>query len=136
MVSMSATNMGGVVMIASRYGFADTGARLRSEIERRKLTLFLAIDQQQEAQRVGLELRPTTLLLFGNPAAGTRVMQASPEAAIDLPLKILVWEDEAGQVWVAVNDGAYLLQRHHLADDLLPVLGAARAIVEAALASG
>jgi len=125
---------GGVVRIPSRHGYAETIARLRSEIERRKLTLFIAIDQQQEAARAGLKLRPTTLLLFGNPAAGTRVMQASPEAAIDLPLKILVWEDETAQVWVAVNDGAYLQRRHGLADDMLPVLGAARAVVEAALA--
>jgi uncharacterized protein (DUF302 family) len=123
----------GVRKIASRYPHADTVARIRSEIERRQLTLFTAIDQQQEAERVGLTLRPTTLLIFGSPAAGTRVMQASPEAAIDLPLKILVWEDETPQVWVAVNDGAYLQRRHGLADDLLPVLGAARAVVEAAI---
>lgn len=125
---------GGVVRTGSRFGFADTVARLRLEIERRKLTLFIAIDQQVEAERAGLPLRPTTLLIFGSPAAGTRVMQASPEAAIDLPLKILVWEDETAQVWVGVNDGAYLQRRHQLADDLLPVLGAPRAVVETALA--
>jgi uncharacterized protein (DUF302 family) len=123
----------GVIKIASRYAYPDTLARLRSEIERRKLTLFIEIDQQKEAQRAGLELRPTTLLVFGSPAAGTRVMQASPEAAIDLPLKILVWEDETPHVWVAVNDGAYLQRRHGLADELLPVVGGARAVVEAAL---
>ena len=126
-------DMGGVVRIASRYGFAETVARLRSELERRHLTLFIAIDQQQEAARAGLKLRPTTLLLFGNPAAGTRVMQASPEAAIDLPLKILVWEEETAKVWVAVNDAAYLQRRHQLTDDLLPILGAARSVVETAL---
>jgi uncharacterized protein (DUF302 family) len=124
----------GVVRIASRFGYAETLDRLRSEITRRQLTLFLIIDQQQAAQRAGLDLRPTTVILFGNPAAGTRVMRASPEAAIDLPLKILVWEDETTQVWVAVNDGAYLQRRHGLADDLLPVLSAARSIVDAALA--
>ena len=125
--------MGGIVTIASRYGFAETVTRLRSEIERRQLTLFIAIDQQQEAARAGLKLRPTTLLLFGNPAAGTRVMQASPEAAIDLPLKILVWEDETNRVWVAVNDGAYLQRRYTLSDDMRPVLAAAQAVVETAL---
>jgi len=124
----------GVVKIASRYAYPDTLARLRTEIERRKLTLFIEIDQQKAAQRAGLELRPTTLLVFGSPAAGTRVMQASPEAAIDLPLKILVWKDETPQVWVALNDGAYLQRRHGLADELLPVVGGARAVVEAALA--
>ena len=127
--------MGGIVTIASRYGFAETVTRLRSEIERRQLTLFIAIDQQQEAAHAGLKLRPTTLLLFGNPAAGTRVMQASPEAAIDLPLKILVWEDETNRVWVAVNDGAYLQRRHALSDDMRPVLSAASAVVETALSS-
>jgi uncharacterized protein (DUF302 family) len=128
------TETSGVVRIASRFGYAETVGRLRSEIERRQLTLFITIDQQQAAERAGLDLRPTTLILFGNPAAGTRVMQASPESAIDLPLKILVWEDEMTQVWVAVNDGAYLQRRHGLADDLLPVLGAARSVAEAALA--
>jgi len=128
------TETSGVVRIASRFGYAETIDRLRAEIERRQLTLFVTIDQQQAAQGAGLDLRPTTLILFGNPAAGTRVMQASPESAIDLPLKILVWEDETTQVWVGVNDGAYLQRRHGLADDLLPVLGAARGVVEAALA--
>lgn len=127
------TETSGVVSIASRLGYEETLARLRSEVGRRHLTLFIAIDQQQEAMGAGLTLRPTTLLIFGSPAAGTRVMQASPEAAIDLPLKILVWEDETSQVWVAVNDGAYLEHRHQLADEFLPVLGAARALVEAAL---
>ena len=128
------TETSGVIRIASRHGYPDTVARLRAEIERRHLSLFIAIDQHQEAERAGLELRPTTLLLFGNPAAGTRVMQASPEAAIDLPLKILVWEDESQQVWVAANDAVYLQRRHLLPDDMLPVLGAARSLVEAALA--
>ena len=123
----------GVEKIASRYGFAETIARLRSEIDRHHITLFSAIDQQREAERAGLQLRPTTLLIFGSPAAGTRVMEASPEAAIDLPLKILVWEDETAHVWVAVNDAAYLQRRHQLADDMLPVLGAARIVVETAL---
>jgi uncharacterized protein (DUF302 family) len=123
----------GVIKLGSRYAYPDTLARLRTEIERRKLTLFIEIDQQKAAQRAGLELRPTTLLVVGSPAAGTRVMQASPEAAIDLPLKILVWEDETAQVWVAVNDGAYLQRRHGLADELLPAVGGARAVVEADL---
>jgi uncharacterized protein (DUF302 family) len=127
------TEPSGIITIASRYPYADTLARLRMEIERRQIRLFIAIDQQKEAARAGLTLRPTTLLIIGNPATGTRVMQASPEAAIDLPLKILVWEDEGARVWVAVNDGAYLQRRHHLPDDLLPVVGAARTIVETAL---
>ena len=127
------TETSGVVSIASRLGYEETLARLRSEIGRRHLTLFIAIDQQQEAMRAGLTLRPTTLLIFGSPAAGTRVMQASPEAAIDLPLKILVWEDETSQVWVAVNDGAYLQRRYTLSDDMRPVLAAAQAVVETAL---
>ncbi len=128
------TETGGVVRTASRHAYAETIARLRSEIERRQLTLFITIDQQQEAERVGLRLRPTALLIFGSPAAGTRVMEVSPEAAIDLPLKILVWEDETAQVWVAVSDAVYLQRRHRLADDLLPILGAARAVLETALA--
>ena len=125
---------GGVVRTASPHGYGETVDRLRSEIGRRRITLFAAIDQSLEAERAGLRLRPTTLLIFGNPAAGTRVMEMSPEAAIDLPLKILVWQDETDQVWVAVNDAAYLQRRHRLPADLLPVLGAPQAVVEAALA--
>jgi uncharacterized protein (DUF302 family) len=123
---------GGVVRIASRHGYAETVARLRTEIERRQLTLYAAIDQQLEAEGVGLRLRPTTLLIFGNPAAGAGLMQASPEAAIDLPLKILVWQDSE-QVRVAVNDAAYLQRRHGLPAQVVPVLDGARAVVEAAL---
>jgi uncharacterized protein (DUF302 family) len=124
----------GIVQTASPHGYQDTIARLRSEIEKRQLTLFSMIDQAREAERAGLRLRPTTLLVFGSPAAGTRVMEVSPEAAIDLPLKILIWQDETQHVWVAVNDALYLLQRHGLPDELLPVLGAAQAVVNAALA--
>ena len=124
----------GLSRTASRHGYAETVARVRSEIERRQLTLFIAIDQRLEAERAGLRLRPTTLLICGSPAAGTRVMDMSPEAAIDLPLKILVWQDETEQVWVAVNDALYLQRRHGLADDLLPILGAPKTVVEAALA--
>ena len=124
----------GIARTASGHGYAETVARLRSEIERRQLTLFASIDQRLEAERAGLRLRPTTLLIFGSPVAGSRVMEVSPEAAIDLPLKILIWQDETEQVWVAVNDALYLQRRHGLADDLLPVLGAAQAVVDAALA--
>jgi uncharacterized protein (DUF302 family) len=124
----------GIARTASEHEYAETVTRLRSEIERRQLTLFAGIDQRLEAERAGLRLRPTTLLIFGSPAAGSRVMEASPESAIDLPLKILIWQDEAEQVWVAVNDAVYLQRRHGLADDLLPVLGAAQAVVDAALA--
>ena len=124
----------GVSRTVSRHGYVETVALLRAEIERRHLSLFIAIDQRLEAERAGLRLRPTTLLIFGSPAAGTRLMDMSPEAAIDLPLKLLVWQDESEQVWVAVNDALYLQRRHRLADDLLPILGAAKAVVEAALA--
>jgi len=124
----------GIVRTASPHSYQDTIARVRSEIEKRQLTLFTMIDQAREAERAGLRLRPTALLVFGSPAAGTKVMEVSPEAAIDLPLKILIWQDETQHVWVAVNDALYLLQRHGLPDELLPVLGAAQAVVNAALA--
>jgi uncharacterized protein (DUF302 family) len=124
----------GVYRTASRHGYAETLARVRSEIDRRQLTLFIAIDQRLQAERAGLRLRPTTLVIFGSPAAGTRVMDMSPEAAIDLPLKILVWQDQTEQVWVAVNDALYLQRRHGLADDLLPILGTPKTVVDAALA--
>jgi len=76
------------------------------------------VDHSGEAAKVGMKMRPTKLLIFGNPKAGTPLMQASPSIAIDLPLKILIWEDAAGKVWVSYNSFTYLRERHHLPEEL------------------
>src|SRR6516162_3381996 len=101
----------------SHQSVADTVAKLTGMIAAKGMRLFGVIDQRAEAQQAGLDLRETTLVLFGSPAAGTPVMAASPLAALDLPLKILVWADE-GQTKVSYYSPAALAARHHLDADL------------------
>jgi len=106
-----------VVTKISPRPVADTVARLTDLVAAKGMTLFAVIDQRAAAQQVGLPLRDTTLVLFGSPAAGTPVMAASPLAALDLPLKVLVWDD-AGQTKVSYYAPAALAARHHLSADL------------------
>jgi uncharacterized protein (DUF302 family) len=91
------------------------------------VTVFAVVDHSGEAAKVGLEMPSTKLLIFGNPKAGTPLMLAAPSCAIDLPLKILIWADPQGKVWVTYNSPAYLQQRHQLPSELLPNI----AVVEA-----
>jgi len=86
------------------------------------------VDHSGEAEKVGMKMRPTKLLIFGNPKAGTPVMLAAPSSAIDLPLKILVWEDAQGQVWVTYNSAAYLQERHNVPPELLQNIGVVKAL--------
>lgn len=113
---MSSTEPG-VVTKVSPQPFAATVARLTSLIEQKGLKLFGVIDQRAEAQHAGLDLRDTTLVLFGSPAAGTPVMAASPLSALDLPLKVLIWADD-GQVNVSYVAPAALASRHDLSPEL------------------
>jgi uncharacterized protein (DUF302 family) len=109
----------GLIDKPSHHSVEDTVERLEQLLRAKGLSLFALIDHSGEAAKVGLSMRPTRLLIFGSPAAGTPLMLAAPSVAIDLPLKILVWEDPDGRVWVSYNDPAYLQARHHLPDDLL-----------------
>jgi len=95
----------------------DTVSRLTALVDARGMTVFAVIDHSGEAQRVGLGLRDTKLVIFGSPTAGTPVMQASPLAALDLPLKVLVWDDD-GQTRVSFIRPEVLAARHHLSDEL------------------
>ena len=108
----------------SPHSVAGTVTLLSEAIEAAGATLFAVIDQSGEAERVGLPLRDTKLLVFGNPRAGTPVMAAAPLAALDLPLKILVWADDAGTVWMTYTDPAWLAARHGLAGPLTAPLSA------------
>jgi uncharacterized protein (DUF302 family) len=83
------------------------------------VTLFALVDHSGEAEKAGMKMRPTKLLIFGNPKAGTPLMLAAPSSAIDLPLKILVWEDDQGKVWLSYNSPEYLQKRHGLPENLL-----------------
>jgi uncharacterized protein (DUF302 family) len=132
-LTLPATAAEGLVVKPSRHGVADTVTRIEATLRTRGVTLFARIDHAGEAQKAGLSMRPAQLLIFGNPKAGTPVMSAAPTAAIDLPLKALVWEDTEGKVWVGVNSADYLAKRHGIPADLAKNLGAAAALVDQAL---
>ena len=118
----------------SPLSVADTVARLSHLITERGLTLFGVIDHSGEAHAVGLELGDTKVVIFGNPKAGTPVMQAAPLAALDLPLKVLVWDD-GGQTKLTYTAPATLAVRYEIPDGLLAPLAAVDALTDAAIAS-
>jgi uncharacterized protein (DUF302 family) len=113
------TTDNGIVDRLSPHSVEETVERLKTLLQAKGITLFALVDHSGEAQKVGLPMRPTKLLIFGNPQAGTPLMLAAPSVAIDLPLKILVWEDEEGKVWLSYNSPEYLRERHGLPQELL-----------------
>ncbi len=123
----------GVVSIVSPYSFADTVRRLLSVLADHGIKVFAVIDQQAEALTVGLAMPPTTLLLFGNPKAGTPLMLARPRSGIDLPLKALVSESIPGQVSVSFNAAAYIIERHGLPAELESNLASAERLIASVL---
>jgi uncharacterized protein (DUF302 family) len=130
---MTDDNEPGVVTKVSPRSFADTVARLKQLLAEKNVKLFSVIDQRAEARGAGLDLRDTTLVIFGNPAAGTPVMEAAPLSALDLPLKVLIWDD-AGQTKVSYYAPATLAARHHLSADLAASLAAIDPITDALVA--
>ncbi len=124
----------GIINQISPSSVTETLDRLVAILQAKGITIFARLDQQAEAEKVGLKLRPTQLLLFGNPKAGTPVMAAVPLIAIDLPLKVLVWQDEAGQVWLSYNAPHYLQQRFSLSDELTQKISGIGTLIEQALA--
>ena len=102
----------GLVAVKSPHSAQDTMSRLEALVKERGLNVFARIDHAAGAMKVGKALRPTELLIFGNPQGGTPLMECAQTAGIDLPLKALVWQDEAAQVWLGYNDPAFLAQRH------------------------
>jgi uncharacterized protein (DUF302 family) len=110
----------GIVNQPSHHSVDETLARLQAILQAKGVAVFALVDHSGEAAKVGMKMRPTKLLIFGNPKAGTPLMLAAPSIAIDLPLKILIWEDDQGQVWVSYNSTEYLAERHHLPPDLTP----------------
>ncbi|MGD1024716.1 MAG: DUF302 domain-containing protein [Candidatus Sulfotelmatobacter sp.] len=109
----------GIVDAPSNHSVDETVARLKNILQSKGITLFALIDHSGEAKKVGMQMPPTKLLIFGNPKGGTPLMLAAPSVAIDLPLKILVWEDGQGKVWLSYNSPEYLQERHGLPQDLL-----------------
>ena len=116
---MSATITQGIIDKPSNHSVEQTVDKAKNILQSKGITLFALIDHSGEASKVGMKMPPTKLLLFGNPKAGTPLMLAAPSSAIDLPLKLLIWEDAQGKVWVSHNSPAYLQERHHLPASLL-----------------
>jgi uncharacterized protein (DUF302 family) len=110
----------GIIHIPSSHSVDEVVSKLQSILAGKGVTVFALIDHSGEAEKVGMHMRPTKLLIFGNPKGGTPLMLAAPSIAIDLPLKILVWEDEQGKVWVSYNSPLYLQLRHGLPQNLVP----------------
>jgi uncharacterized protein (DUF302 family) len=113
----------GIIDQASNHPVDQTVERLKNILQSKGVTLFALVDHSGEAEKVGMKMRPTKLLIFGSPKAGTPLMLAAPSIAIDLPLKILVWEDAQGKVWLSYNSPEYLKERHGLPPDLLQNIG-------------
>ena len=116
---MAAAANNGIVNKPSKRSVEQTVEALTNMLKSKGVAVIALIDHSGEAEKVGLKMRPTKLLIFGNPKAGTPLMLAAPSSAIDLPLKILVWEDAQGKVWVSYNSAAYLQERHGVPQELL-----------------
>jgi uncharacterized protein (DUF302 family) len=114
----------GIVNNPSSHSVDDTIEKLKGILLAKGVTLFALIDHSGEAEKAGMKMRPTKLLIFGSPKAGTPLMVAAPSCAIDLPLKILVWEDANRGVWISYNSLGYLKERHGLPEELMPNIAA------------
>jgi uncharacterized protein (DUF302 family)/uncharacterized membrane protein YidH (DUF202 family) len=118
-ISMAPATNKGIIDRPSSHSVELTVDRLKNILQSKGVTLFALVDHSGEAEKVGMKMRPTKLLIFGSPKGGTPLMLAAPSVAIDLPLKILVWEDSQGKVWISYNSPDYLKERHGLPQELL-----------------
>lgn len=126
---MHSTSGNGIISKAANHSVDETVESLKRLLQAKGITLFALVDHSGEAEKVGMKMRPTKLLIFGSPKGGTPLMLASPSIAIDLPLKILVAEDANGKVWISYNDPAYLKHRHNLPQELLQNTAVVEALV-------
>src|SRR5579862_9949278 len=124
---MTSSSSNGIVNLPGHHSVDETVEKLKGILQAKGVMLFALVDHSGEAEKAGLKMPPTKLLIFGNPKAGTPLMLASPSSAIDLPLKILIWQDTQRKVWVSYNSPEYLQTRHGLPQDLLPNI----AVIEA-----
>jgi uncharacterized protein (DUF302 family) len=123
----------GIVSRPSKYSVPETLHRLETMLTAHGVKIFALVDHSGEAEKAGLKMPPTQLLIFGNPKGGTPVMLAAPTAAIDLPWKALAWTDASGKVWLSYNDAAYIQRRYGLSDDVMKPLAGLSALIEQAL---
>ena len=122
----------GIVKIPSHHSVDQTVGKLKTILQAKGVMLFALVDHSGEAEKVGLKMPPTKLLIFGNPRGGTPLMLASPSVAIDLPIKILIAEDSQGRVWISYNSPEYLKERHDLPQNLLPNIEVVKTLAAAA----
>lgn len=130
---MESQTIPGIVTLPSNYSVDQTVERLQTILQQKGVALFALIDHSGEAEKAGLKMRPTKVLIFGNPKAGTPLMIAAPTLAIDLPLKVLVAEDENGRVWASYNSPEYLQQRHGVPENLMQNISVVGALVAKAV---
>jgi uncharacterized protein (DUF302 family) len=128
---MSETSNNGIVRIPSNHAVDQTVEKLKDILQTKGVTLFAVVDHSGEAAKTGMQMPNTKLLIFGNPKAGTPMMLAAPSIAIDLPLKLLVAEDSANNVWISYNSAQFLAERHGVPNELVSVLEAAGALASA-----
>jgi uncharacterized protein (DUF302 family) len=124
----------GIITKPSKYSVPETLHRLETILTEKGIKIFALVDHSGEAEKAGLKMPPTQLLIFGNPKGGTPVMLAAPTAAIDLPWKALAWRDASGQVWLSYNDPAYIQHRYGLSADVIKPLAGLSGVIEQALA--
>jgi len=119
-ISVTPDKRSGLVSLPSNHSVDETVDKVKGILQAKGIALFAMVDHSGEAAKTGLKMPPTKLLIFGSPKAGTPVMLAAPTSAIDLPLKILIWGDAQGKIWVTYNSPAYLQERHNFPPNLLP----------------
>jgi uncharacterized protein (DUF302 family) len=122
---MTVAHDNGIIDTPSAHSVDQTVENLKNILQAKGVILFALVDHSGEAEKVGMKMLPTKLLIFGNPKAGTPLMLAAPSVAIDLPMKILIWEDAQGKVWLSYNSPEHLKQRHGLPQELLQNIAAA-----------
>lgn len=123
----------GIISKPSKYSVSETLHRLETILTAKGIKIFAHVDHSGEAEKAGLKMPPTELLIFGNPKGGTPVMLAAPTSAIDLPWKALAWQDTSGQVWLSYNDAAYIQRRFGLSEEVVKPLAGLGAVIEQAL---
>jgi uncharacterized protein (DUF302 family) len=126
----------GIIDLPSKSSVEEAVERLKNILAERGLTLFAIVDHSGEAEKIGLHMPPTKLVIFGSPKSGTPLMLATPSVAIDLPLKILVWQDAHGKNWVSYNTPEYLRERHGFPVELLQNVAAISALATTAASTG
>lgn len=124
----------GLVSIACRHSVAETLAKLETLLRAKEVKVFAVVDHSGEGEKAGFNMRPTKLIIFGSPKAGTPLMLESPTIAIDLPVKALIWEDAAGQTWLSYNEPEYLVHKHGLGPQFAENLAGPTALMRTAAA--